>query len=135
MGNIKNNLLKCVFIVPYAKDNNIKLMVYNKEEKMKYIIGVVGLIVILALAWIGSSDKKNIKYKPVFLMHILQFVLGFILLNTQVGNYLVGSIANGFQVLLDCAGDGVNFVFGGLVNNDQFSFFISVLLPIIFISA
>ncbi|WP_458363716.1 NupC/NupG family nucleoside CNT transporter, partial [Clostridium perfringens] len=124
-----------VFIVPYAKDNNIKLMVYNKEEKMKYIIGVVGLIVILALAWIGSSDKKNIKYKPVFLMLILQFVLGFILLNTQVGNYLVGSIANGFQVLLDCAGDGVNFVFGGLVNNDQFSFFISVLLPIIFISA
>jgi nucleoside transport protein len=110
-------------------------MVYNKEDKMKYIIGVVGLIVILALAWIGSSDKKNIKYKPVFLMLILQFVLGFILLNTQVGNYLVGSIANGFQVLLDCAGDGVNFVFGGLVNNDQFSFFISVLLPIIFISA
>ncbi|MBO3328031.1 NupC/NupG family nucleoside CNT transporter [Clostridium perfringens] len=102
---------------------------------MKYIIGVVGLIVILALAWIGSSDKKNIKYKPVFLMLILQFVLGFILLNTQVGNYLVGSIANGFQVLLDCAGDGVNFVFGGLVNTDQFSFFISVLLPIIFISA
>ncbi|HAT4181695.1 NupC/NupG family nucleoside CNT transporter [Clostridium perfringens] len=102
---------------------------------MKYIIGVVGLIVILALAWIGSSDKKNIKYKPVFLMLILQFVLGFILLNTQVGNYLVGSIANGFHVLLDCAGDGVNFVFGGLVNNDQFSFFISVLLPIIFISA
>ncbi len=102
---------------------------------MKYIIGVVGLIVILALAWIGSSNKKNIKYKPVFLMLILQFVLGFILLNTQVGNYLVGSIANGFQVLLDCAGDGVNFVFGGLVNNDQFSFFISVLLPIIFISA
>lgn len=102
---------------------------------MKYIIGVVGLIVILALAWIGSSDKKNIKYKPIFLMLILQFVLGFILLNTQVGNYLVGSIANGFQVLLDCAGDGVNFVFGGLVNNNQFSFFISVLLPIIFVSA
>lgn len=102
---------------------------------MKYIIGVVGLIVILALAWIGSSDKKNIKYKPIFLMLILQFVLGFILLNTQVGNYLVGSIANGFDVLLACAGDGVNFVFGGLVNNGQFSFFISVLLPIIFISA
>ncbi len=102
---------------------------------MKYIIGVVGLIVILALAWIGSSDKKNIKYKPIFLMLILQFVLGFILLNTQVGNYLVGSIANSFDVLLACAGDGVNFVFGGLVNNGQFSFFISVLLPIIFISA
>lgn len=102
---------------------------------MKYIIGILGLIVILALAWIGSSDKKHIKYKPVILMLVLQFILGFLLLNTEVGNYLVGSIANGFQVLLECASDGVNFVFGGLVNNDQFSFFISVLLPIIFISA
>lgn len=102
---------------------------------MKYIIGVIGLVVILALAWIGSSDKKNIKYKPVIIMLILQFILGFVLLNTELGSYLVGGIANGFEVLLKCAGEGVNFVFGGLVNANEFSFFISVLLPIIFISA
>lgn len=102
---------------------------------MKYIIGIVGLVVVLALAWIGSSDKKNVKYKPIIIMLILQFILGFVLLNTELGNYLVGGIANGFEVLLKCAGEGVNFVFGGLVNDNQFSFFISVLLPIIFISA
>ncbi|MDO5040451.1 Na+ dependent nucleoside transporter N-terminal domain-containing protein, partial [Clostridium sp.] len=102
---------------------------------MKYIIGIVGLFVVLALAWVASSDKKNVKYKPVIIMLILQFIFGFGLLNTQLGNYLIGGIANGFESLLTCAGEGVNFVFGGLVNNDQFSFFISVLLPIIFISA
>ncbi|MDZ4994668.1 NupC/NupG family nucleoside CNT transporter [Clostridium perfringens] len=102
---------------------------------MKYIIGILGLFVVLALAWVGSSDKKNVKYKPIIIMLILQFILGFVLLNTELGNYLVGGIANGFEVLLGCAGEGVNFVFGGLVNNNQFSFFISVLLPIIFISA
>ncbi|HHD2751325.1 TPA: NupC/NupG family nucleoside CNT transporter [Clostridium perfringens] len=102
---------------------------------MKYIIGIVGLVVVLALAWVGSSDKKNVKYKPIIIMLILQFILGFVLLNTELGNYLVGGIANGFEVLLQCAGEGVNFVFGGLVNDNQFSFFISVLLPIIFISA
>ncbi|SHE33139.1 NupC/NupG family nucleoside CNT transporter [Clostridium fallax] len=102
---------------------------------MKYIVGIIGLIIILALAWIVSSDKKNIKYKPIIIMLILQFILGFGLLNTGLGNYLVGGIANGFEVLLKCAGDGVNFAFGGLVNDNQFSFFISVLLPIIFISA
>ncbi|MDQ0150479.1 NupC/NupG family nucleoside CNT transporter [Eubacterium multiforme] len=102
---------------------------------MKYIIGIIGLIVVLALAWVGSSDKKNVKYKPVIIMLILQFIFGFVLLNTQLGNYLIGGIANGFESLLKCAGEGVNFVFGGLVNNNQFSFFISVLLPIIFISA
>lgn len=102
---------------------------------MKYIIGIIGLIVVLALAWIGSSDKKNVKYKPIVTMIVLQFILGFILLNTGVGNFLVSGIANGFEMLLKCAAEGVNFVFGGLVNENQFTFFISVLLPIVFISA
>ncbi|GAA0076066.1 NupC/NupG family nucleoside CNT transporter [Clostridium sp. CTA-5] len=102
---------------------------------MKYIIGIIGLIIVLALAWIGSSDKKNVKYKPIITMLILQFILGFVLLNTGVGNYLVGGIARGFEELLKCAAEGVNFVYGGLVNESQFSFFISVLLPIVFISA
>ncbi|MBI6874758.1 NupC/NupG family nucleoside CNT transporter [Clostridium aciditolerans] len=102
---------------------------------MKYIIGIVGLVVVLGLAWIASSDKRNVKHKPIITMIILEFILGFILLNTEIGNFLVGGIANGFQILLKCAAEGVNFVFGGLVNENQFTFFISVLLPIVFISA
>ncbi|MCB2307083.1 NupC/NupG family nucleoside CNT transporter [Clostridium estertheticum] len=102
---------------------------------MKYIIGIIGLIVVLGLAWITSTDKKKVKYRPIVVMVILQFILGFILLNTGVGNFLVGGVASGFSLLLKCAAEGVNFVFGGLVNDNQFTFFISVLLPIIFISA
>ncbi|MCB2308671.1 NupC/NupG family nucleoside CNT transporter [Clostridium estertheticum] len=102
---------------------------------MKYIIGILGLIVVLGLAWFTSTDKKKVKYRPIVVMVILQFILGFILLNTGVGNFLVGGIANGFQLLLKCAAEGVNFVFGGLVNANQFTFFIGVLLPIVFISA
>ncbi|MBU3099837.1 MULTISPECIES: NupC/NupG family nucleoside CNT transporter [Clostridium] len=102
---------------------------------MKYIIGIIGLIVVLGLAWITSADKKKVKYRPIVVMVILQFILGFILLNTGVGNFLVGGVASGFGLLLKCAAEGVNFVFGGLVNDNQFTFFISVLLPIVFISA
>ncbi len=102
---------------------------------MKYIIGIIGLIFVLGVAWITSIDKKKVKYRPIIIMVILQFILGLILLNTEVGNYLVGGIANGFQLLLQCAAQGVNFVFGGLVNANQTTFFISVLLPIVFISA
>ncbi|MEG2110268.1 NupC/NupG family nucleoside CNT transporter [Clostridium sp.] len=102
---------------------------------MKYIIGIIGLVVVLALAWIASYDKKKVKYKPVIIMIVIQFILGFVLLNTQAGNYLIGGISKCFESLLGCASEGVNFVFGGLVNDNQFSFFISVLLPIIFISA
>ncbi|MCY8340655.1 NupC/NupG family nucleoside CNT transporter [Bacillus haynesii] len=102
---------------------------------MKYLIGLIGLFVVLGLAWLVSSGKKRVKYRPVIVMIVLQFVLGYILLNTGIGNYLVGGFAKGFGYLLEYAAEGVNFVFGGLVNVNESTFFISVLLPIVFISA
>lgn len=68
-------------------------------------------------------------------MLILQFVLGFLLLNTSAGNVLISTIANGFTALLNCAREGINFVFGRLANPDDPIFFMSVLMPITFISA
>lgn len=102
---------------------------------MKYLIGLIGLFVVLGLAWLVSSGKKRVKYRPVIIMIVLQFALGYVLLNTGVGNYLVGGFAKGFGYLLEYAAEGVNFVFGGLVNLNESTFFISVLLPIVFISA
>ncbi|KAF1677777.1 MULTISPECIES: nucleoside permease NupC [Bacillus] len=102
---------------------------------MKYLIGIIGLIVFLGLAWIASSGKKRIKIRPIVIMLILQFILGYILLNTGIGNFLVGGFAKGFDYLLGYAAEGINFVFGGLVNADQTTFFMNVLLPIVFISA
>ncbi|RYL88117.1 NupC/NupG family nucleoside CNT transporter [Sporolactobacillus sp. THM7-4] len=102
---------------------------------MNRIIGIIGLVVILGLAWIASSHKKRIKYRPILVMIGLQFLLGYLLLNTGAGNWLIAGIAKGFGQLLQFANEGVQFVFGGLVNNHQMTFFINVLLPIVFISA
>lgn len=102
---------------------------------MKYLMGIVGFVIILSVAWIASNNRKKIKYRPIIRMIVLQFILGFILINTSVGNVLIAGIANGFGQLLEYAGDGVEFVFGGLVNQEEFSFFLGVLMPIVFISA
>ncbi|STY45283.1 Nucleoside-transport system protein nupC [Listeria grayi] len=102
---------------------------------MKYLVGIVGLIVFLVIAWLASNNKKQVKYRPVIVMLVLQFVLGFLLLNTGVGNFLIKGIANGFNHLLSYANSGVEFVFGNLVKHDQATFFLGVLMPIIFISA
>lgn len=102
---------------------------------MKYVIGIIGLLVILAIAWLASNGRKRVKFRPVIVMIVLQFILGYILLNTGVGNFLVGGFARGFQMLLGYAGEGINFVFGGLMNDKASTFFINVLLPIVFISA
>ena len=102
---------------------------------MNYLIGIAGLIVTLGLAWLASSNRKGIKIRPIIVMMVLQFILGFLLLNTTFGNWVISGIANGFNKLLAYSNSGIDFVFGGLVNTDQSTFFISVLLPIVFISA
>lgn len=102
---------------------------------MPYIISIAGLLLVLALAFVASSDRKQVKYKPIIFMIILQFIFGFALLNTSAGNILISAIANGFMALLACANEGVQFVFGGLANDGQMSFFLNVLMPITFISA
>ncbi|SEG74901.1 NupC/NupG family nucleoside CNT transporter [Paenibacillus sp. UNC499MF] len=102
---------------------------------MKYAVALIGLIVILSLAWLVSSDKKKIKYRPVLVMIALQIILGMILLKTGVGEFLVKGFADGFAKLLGFANAGTDFVFGGIVNDKIHSFFFHVLMPIVFMSA
>ncbi|KOR82000.1 NupC/NupG family nucleoside CNT transporter [Paenibacillus solani] len=101
---------------------------------MKYIIAILGLLVVFGLAFLISNDKRHIRYRPLAIMVVLQLILGFILLNTGIGEYLVKGIASTFEALLDYAGAGIEFVFGGIANEGAGPFFLNVLLPIVFIS-
>ncbi|MDR0136826.1 NupC/NupG family nucleoside CNT transporter [Metabacillus idriensis] len=102
---------------------------------MKYLIALLGLAIVLGLAWVASSDRKKIKFKPVALMIVIQILLTFLLLNTKFGLIMITAIADGFGKLLGYANEGIMFVFGGLANDGQAPFFLNVLLPIVFISA
>lgn len=102
---------------------------------MHILIGIVGILVFLGLAWLVSSDKKNVRWHYIGLLLLIQLIFAFILLKTNFGVIVVGGIANGFAYLLKQAAEGVNFVFGGLANKGEMPFFLNVLLPIVFISA
>lgn len=101
---------------------------------MKYIIAIAGLLVVLGLAFIASNNRKNIKYRPIIVMVVIQVLLAGLLLNTSFGLVLIKGFADVFTKLLEYAGAGVSFVFGGLANKGEMPFFINVLLPIVFIS-
>lgn len=49
-------------------------------DNMHYIISIVGLLLVLFLAWLASNNKKKIKYRPIIVMIVIQLVLGFLLL-------------------------------------------------------
>jgi len=101
---------------------------------MKYLIAVLGLLVVFALAYIASSDRKKVKFRPIIIMIVIQIFLAYILLNTEFGLVCIQGFADVFGKLFEYAGAGVDFVFGGLLNNGANSFFLGVLLPIVFIS-
>ncbi|HEK9101076.1 NupC/NupG family nucleoside CNT transporter [Bacillus pfraonensis] len=101
---------------------------------MRFVTFFLGLVVVFFLAYIASNNKKHIKFKPIFIMLIIQLILTYLLLNTEIGLILVTMISNLFTKLLDYAASGINFVFGGIANKGEMPFFINVLLPIVFIS-
>jgi nucleoside transport protein len=101
---------------------------------MKYIIAIIGLLVVFGLAMLASNNRKNVKIKPIIIMVAIQLILSFLLLHTKFGLIIITAIANGFGKLLQYAQEGISFVFGGLANEGQSPFFLNVLLPIVFIS-
>lgn len=102
---------------------------------MRYLITILGILIVFGLTYIASNDKRKIRYRPLIVMVILQIILAAVLLNTVVGNVVIKGISSVFEKLMEYAAEGVNFVFGGILNEGQFTFFLSVLLPIVFISA
>lgn len=104
-------------------------------DSMHYIISIVGLLLVLFLAWLASNNKKNIKYRPIIVMIVIQLVLGFLLLKTGIGEFLIIGFADSFAKLLEYANEGTNFVFGGMANEGAHTFFLYVLMPIVFMSA
>lgn len=101
---------------------------------MSYLIAIFGLIVVFGLAFLASSDRKKIKIKPIIIMVVIQIILAFLLLNTKFGYVVIKAFAGVFGKLLEYAAVGVNFVFGGIANGGEAPFFLTVLLPIVFIS-
>lgn len=102
---------------------------------MHYLISIVGLLLVLFLAWVASNNRKKIKYRPIFVMIVIQLILGFLLLKTSIGELLIKGFADSFAKLLEYANEGTNFVFGGIANEGAHTFFLYVLMPIVFMSA
>ncbi|MFB6363197.1 NupC/NupG family nucleoside CNT transporter [Paenibacillus elgii] len=101
---------------------------------MKFLFVVAGLLLVFAVGYLFSNNRKGIRSRPILAMLVTQIVLSFIILNTKIGLELITFVSQSFNKLMEFGVGGVNFVFGGLENQGASTFFINVLLPIIFIS-
>ncbi len=76
--------------------------------------GLLGLIVVTALAYLFSINKKKIDWRLVLVGIILQFGFAFLVLKTEVGRDGFDFISKLFVRLFSFASDGAQFVFGSL---------------------
>ncbi len=102
---------------------------------MPYLHFIFGLAVVAVLALLASKDRKNIKLRYIIQLLVIEMSVAYFLLNSSAGTGIVTEFAEGFNGLMAFAAEGTNFVFGGLINEGGFDFFLQVLMPIVFISA
>ena len=108
---------------------------------MSIVMGIVGILFVIFLAWIASSNKKLAfkHWKNIVLLLALQLLAAFLFLSTTGGQTFILWLANAFDELLGFAREGGLFVFGDLMSTTEGEpanvFLFNVLLPIIFISA
>lgn len=103
--------------------------------------GIVGIGVLLIIAFAISTNRKAINWRTVLGAFALQISLGAIVLYIPWGKEMLESLTTGVQGVIDSAKAGINFLFGGLgtdamfVNGVGFVFAIRVLPVIIFFSS
>jgi CNT family concentrative nucleoside transporter len=100
--------------------------------------GILGLLTIVGLAYIFSTDRRAIRGKTVAWGLGLQFALALFVLRVKSGAWLFQLAGNGAKRLLDFSYDGSAFVFGELGKQQSslgLIFAFQVLPTIIFIAA
>lgn len=103
---------------------------------MTILMGLVGILVILAVAVLFSSGRRRIRPRIVLPAFALQAGIAALVLYVPAGKAAIHAIAGGVDAVLGYSRAGINAVFGGLTQvNGVGSFAINVLPIIIFFSA
>lgn len=105
---------------------------------MQQAISALGLLGMVALAWLLSTNKRHVNFRVVFGGIILQFIFAFVVLHTGPGRTAFDVISDGFLGLVACASAGARFVFGDALMKQDFiltSFAFNALPTIIFFSS
>jgi CNT family concentrative nucleoside transporter len=102
---------------------------------MEYFRGLLGIIALLGVAFIFSTNKKSIDWRLVGVGVLIQAIFGFLITKVDFVAGLFLALSRGFVKFLSFSQDGAVFLFGDLATNTfGFIFAFQVLPTIIFFS-
>ncbi|MFO7621739.1 MAG: Na+ dependent nucleoside transporter N-terminal domain-containing protein, partial [Bacteroidales bacterium] len=106
---------------------------------MSRFTGIIGILVLLGLAWLWSNNRKAINYRVVLTGLGLQLALAVFILKVPLGQQIFYWLGKAINKLLDFSQEGGLFVFGDLTKVTEIipegivksGIFLFVLLPTI----
>ncbi|MCC7504464.1 MAG: Na+ dependent nucleoside transporter [Saprospiraceae bacterium] len=87
---------------------------------MDRLIGILGIILILGLAYLLSNNRKAINYRTVGMGLLLQVLLAVFILKTSVGQAIFKWLGDAVTKVLSFSDAGAQFVFGVLADSAAF---------------
>ena len=96
---------------------------------------ILAIVVVAILALLVSHNRKQIRIRYVVQLLVIEVLLAWFFLNSDIGLGFVKGFSEMFEKLLGFANEGTNFVFGNMNDKGLAFFFLKVLCPIVFISA
>ena len=87
---------------------------------MDRLIGILGILAILGLAYIISNDRNKINKKLIFWGISLQLFFAFLILKVPGGKFVFNSIDIFIKKILDFSVEGSKFLFGNLADDSLY---------------
>ena len=67
---------------------------------MSILMGIIGIVIVLAVAFLMSNDKKLINYKGIAVMLVIQLAISAFMMNTSIGRKVLDFITSVFTKIL-----------------------------------
>ena len=90
---------------------------------MQVIMGLIGIISLMLIAVLFSSNRKAINYRTIGGAFLIQAAIPAFVIFTDSGASVLGGLSSGVQAVIDSANAGIGFLFGGLVSGKMFEVF------------
>jgi concentrative nucleoside transporter, CNT family len=86
----------------------------NPSGPLWQLVSFAGLFGMVGLAWLCSTNRRAIRWRPVMWGMALQLLLGLIVLNPAMQGFFFTAVDAGVHRLLSFSEAGANFVFQGV---------------------
>ncbi|MCT8629328.1 NupC/NupG family nucleoside CNT transporter [Glaesserella parasuis] len=84
---------------------------------------LLGIVVLLGIAFLLSNNKRAINFRTVFGALASQIGIAALILYVPVGRNALGAMVEGVAKVISYGNEGVAFLFGGLVSDKMFEVF------------